>query len=99
MKNEKGQGVVEYALIMVLVAVVVMAIGTLIVPSFNDDSNQSNDVTITEVLDYEFTYIVVDGMPCIVYDESPTNHTQYGIACNWNTWDGVVVNGEIEIRE
>ena len=46
--KEKGQGLVEYALILVLVAIVVIAALSLLGPSISDIFNTIND-TLTNV--------------------------------------------------
>jgi len=99
MKNQKGQGLVEYALVLVLVAIVVIASATLIADGLSDNSDSSGEVTITEIQESDFEYIVVDGMACIVYHHGFVDASQYGVSCDFSTWDGEVVNGEIVIRE
>ena len=74
-KNEKGQGFVEYAILLVLLAIIVIVILAFVTSPpgcSGEDQAKASDGTC-------YTLIYVDGMPCYEHFHQLT--------CDWSRWE------------
>lgn len=53
------------------------------------------EVVAVSTYQYDFRYVVIDNMPCIINDE----FRGVAITCDWSQWNGRVVDGEIVIGD
>ena len=84
-RNEKGQGAVEYLLILLLAGLVVA--GIIFAVRSCSKSNDTDDVS-PYYGETKYNIVYIKNMPCIEVHKTGYKTGYYGITCDWSQWEG-----------
>lgn len=63
------------------------------------DTNEVSIIQTEYINESAYSYIVIDGMPCLIYEEDFVDEGYFGLSCDWSQWYGQVINDKISLPE